>query len=189
MKTKFVPGISQPCSQDWGTMSGDEKRRFCSHCQLHVHNLSAMSAAEQGTVLSQRGSRQCIAYLAEDRTIQSVRVIGCSCSASSALGGLAWRSLPLSFHFAHPAVPRLSIRQRRHRQTTLMPANKQRSFQTAKWCSAASCMSRLFGAASSSSGNDRHSQSRPRQSSAQSFNGTVRLLCTLCQNTCTTNYE
>jgi hypothetical protein len=27
-------------------MAGDSKRRFCDHCQLHVHNLSAMSKRE-----------------------------------------------------------------------------------------------------------------------------------------------
>lgn len=70
MKTKFVPRISQPCSQDWNTMTGDDQRRFCDRCQLHVHNLSAMSAVEQQALLSQRGPRQCIAYLAADRTIQ-----------------------------------------------------------------------------------------------------------------------
>src|ERR671913_319653 len=70
MKTKFVPRIAQPCSQDWSTMTGDDKRRFCDHCQLHVHNLSAMTAPEQQAVLSQRGTRQCIAYAASDHSMR-----------------------------------------------------------------------------------------------------------------------
>jgi hypothetical protein len=70
MKAKFVPRISQPCSQDWNAMAGDERRRFCEQCQLHVHNLSAMSDAEREALISQRGARQCIAYIADDRSIR-----------------------------------------------------------------------------------------------------------------------
>jgi hypothetical protein len=51
-------------------MIGDNKRRFCNHCRLHVHNLSAMSDADQEALLSQRGTKQCIGYLADDRSIR-----------------------------------------------------------------------------------------------------------------------
>jgi hypothetical protein len=51
-------------------MTGDDKRRFCDQCQLHVHNLSAMTATEQQALLSQRGTRQCIAYVATDHSIR-----------------------------------------------------------------------------------------------------------------------
>src|SRR3954447_5134850 len=70
MKARFVPRISQPCSQEWSAMNGDDKRRFCAQCQLHVHNLTAMSATEQHALLSRRGTRQCIAYLASDGAIR-----------------------------------------------------------------------------------------------------------------------
>jgi hypothetical protein len=51
-------------------MTGDDKRRFCEQCQLHVHNLSAMSEIEQQTLLAQRSGRKCIAYVATDHSIQ-----------------------------------------------------------------------------------------------------------------------
>lgn len=72
MNTRFVPRISMPCTQQWSAMSGDDKRRFCAQCQLHVHNLSAMSTTEQEALLSQRteSGRQCIAYIAPDRSIR-----------------------------------------------------------------------------------------------------------------------
>ena len=41
-----VIDIPRPCSQPWDTMKGDERRRFCEACGLHVHNLSAMTAQE-----------------------------------------------------------------------------------------------------------------------------------------------
>ena len=70
MNTKFVPSLSHPCSQDWNDMSGDDKRRFCDRCQLHVHNLSAMSPIEQRTLLSERGVRRCVAYLTTSNSIR-----------------------------------------------------------------------------------------------------------------------
>src|ERR1700677_2077073 len=67
---KLMPSITRPCQQDWHAMSGDDKRRFCEHCQLHVHNLTAMSPREQRDLLSDRGERTCIAYVkGEDVTV------------------------------------------------------------------------------------------------------------------------
>src|SRR5881394_4255743 len=39
--------IGTTCPKRWDDMSGDAKQRFCDHCQLHVHNLSAMSTGER----------------------------------------------------------------------------------------------------------------------------------------------
>jgi hypothetical protein len=41
-------------------MSGNAKQRFCEHCQLHVHNLSAMSSRERARVTGNTGV--CITY-------------------------------------------------------------------------------------------------------------------------------
>jgi len=38
--------LTEPCPVAWGDMRGDEQRRFCAHCNLHVHNLSAMPQDE-----------------------------------------------------------------------------------------------------------------------------------------------
>ena len=35
--------VSSPCSADWDTMIGNQQVRFCEHCNLSVHNLSAMT--------------------------------------------------------------------------------------------------------------------------------------------------
>ena len=64
MKTPYVPLIEKPCSMQWDHLQGDEKCRFCQHCQLHVHNLSAMTKDEQVAVLQAPGERQCITYTA-----------------------------------------------------------------------------------------------------------------------------
>jgi hypothetical protein len=54
--------IAKPCPKNWNEMSGDAKRRFCEHCQLHVHNLSAMSERERGEFVAESGGKACIAY-------------------------------------------------------------------------------------------------------------------------------
>lgn len=41
-------------------MTGDSKRRFCEHCQLHVHNLSEMSAVERTQILG--AENKCVTY-------------------------------------------------------------------------------------------------------------------------------
>ncbi len=43
-------------------MAGDAKRRFCEHCQLHVHNLSGMSSGERAHFIEESQGRTCITY-------------------------------------------------------------------------------------------------------------------------------
>lgn len=62
--------VARPCSQKWDLMKGNDQKRFCEHCQLHVHNLSAMSP-RQIHRLSQKSGRRCVAYFqTEDGGIQ-----------------------------------------------------------------------------------------------------------------------
>ncbi|MCB9679728.1 MAG: hypothetical protein H6737_31770 [Alphaproteobacteria bacterium] len=52
--------IEEPCSADWGAMSGDERRRFCGQCSKHVHHLSAMTEREAEKVLED--AEVCVRY-------------------------------------------------------------------------------------------------------------------------------
>jgi len=45
--------VASPCPMSWERMVGDDKRRYCEHCGLHVHDLSAMSRDEALAVLEQ----------------------------------------------------------------------------------------------------------------------------------------
>lgn len=54
--------IVEPCPKKWADMAGDGKKRFCEHCNLHVHNLSAMKP-RQIQALAQTPGRRCVAYL------------------------------------------------------------------------------------------------------------------------------
>jgi hypothetical protein len=55
--------VASPCPKQWEEMTGDAKRRFCEHCQLHVHNLSAMSERERGRFVEETKGKACIAYV------------------------------------------------------------------------------------------------------------------------------
>src|SRR5438046_9900678 len=43
-------------------MPGDDKRRFCEHCQKFVHNVSAMSRTEREAFANPANMRECIFY-------------------------------------------------------------------------------------------------------------------------------
>ncbi|HEX5050174.1 MAG TPA: hypothetical protein VFZ65_00250 [Planctomycetota bacterium] len=65
MSNELLDGISiaSPCSADWNRMQGDERRRFCASCKLHVHDLSGMTAAEATALLQQAGGgRVCVRF-------------------------------------------------------------------------------------------------------------------------------
>src|SRR5687768_15381993 len=62
--------VASPCPANWEEMEGDEKVRFCSGCQLHVYNLSAMDLEEAAETLLAREGRLCIRfYRRRDGTI------------------------------------------------------------------------------------------------------------------------
>ena len=71
MKHDRFPKIQSPCPKRWSELDGDNERRFCSECQLHVHNLSAMSTRERSDFLRSSG-RKCGAYPKAPET-QTVR--------------------------------------------------------------------------------------------------------------------
>jgi hypothetical protein len=65
MRRSHLP-IHNPCSADWEAMVGDERRRFCGHCQKHVHDLSAMTEGEARALLTERsGSSLCVSYASD----------------------------------------------------------------------------------------------------------------------------
>jgi hypothetical protein len=51
--------IDKPCSQNWQSMRGDDRRRFCAQCQHHVHNLSALTEREIQKLIATTEGRLC----------------------------------------------------------------------------------------------------------------------------------
>lgn len=51
--------LASPCTARWEDMSGDDRTRFCPHCQKHVFNLSAMSQAEAEKLVREKEGSFC----------------------------------------------------------------------------------------------------------------------------------
>lgn len=62
--------IASPCSQDWDSMVGDTRKRFCGECNLNVYNLSGMTKIEAENLLTNAEGRLCVRfYKRSDGTI------------------------------------------------------------------------------------------------------------------------
>lgn len=59
--------VAEPCPMSWDEMSGDGPARFCSHCQKHVHNLSAMREDEAQRLICESAGRLCVAYVPDEQ--------------------------------------------------------------------------------------------------------------------------
>ncbi len=55
--------VKSPCSEDWNKMRGNNQVRFCSHCNLNVNNLSAMTRKEALKLVRKAEGRICVQYI------------------------------------------------------------------------------------------------------------------------------
>jgi len=51
--------VDSPCHARWEDMAGDDRARFCLHCQQHVFNLSAMTQAEVEALVREKEGKFC----------------------------------------------------------------------------------------------------------------------------------
>jgi hypothetical protein len=54
--------VASPCHADWNAMSGDDQKRFCGHCEKHVHNLSAMTRTAAEELVCSNAGHLCVQY-------------------------------------------------------------------------------------------------------------------------------
>lgn len=54
--------INTPCEADWNQMIGNEQVRFCRHCNLSVHDLSAMTRREAMRLVIKSKGNLCARY-------------------------------------------------------------------------------------------------------------------------------
>jgi hypothetical protein len=52
--------IASPCTARWDEMIGDDRARFCTHCQKDVFNLSAMPRDEAESFMKERTAEVCV---------------------------------------------------------------------------------------------------------------------------------
>jgi hypothetical protein len=63
--SRFSHHIPQPCDQDVSKMPGDEKRKFCSVCDKHVYNISALTKPQAEQLMRRPGGPPCVSFLAQ----------------------------------------------------------------------------------------------------------------------------
>lgn len=54
--------VKNPCSEDWDEMKGNDEVRFCSHCNLHVNKLSAMTRQKALKIVRRSKGSICVRY-------------------------------------------------------------------------------------------------------------------------------
>jgi hypothetical protein len=54
--------VASPCSADWNEMYGDDRKRFCGECKLHVYNLSGMTEDEAENLVMSAEGRLCVRF-------------------------------------------------------------------------------------------------------------------------------
>jgi hypothetical protein len=55
--------VWSPCNQDWNTMRGNDKVRFCDHCAKHVHDLSEMTPEAALELVERSEGRLCVRFI------------------------------------------------------------------------------------------------------------------------------
>ncbi|MBL8679879.1 MAG: hypothetical protein JNK05_11970 [Myxococcales bacterium] len=62
--------VASPCTASWADMKGDDRVRFCGHCEKNVFNLSAMSRDEAEALILASGAKICVRmYRRADGTV------------------------------------------------------------------------------------------------------------------------
>lgn len=62
--------IAAPCNVDWDSMTGDERKRLCGQCKLHVYNIEKLTSAEVVSLIQENEGKVCMQiYRRKDGTI------------------------------------------------------------------------------------------------------------------------
>lgn len=61
-KSPVASLVPNPCHEDWGQMSPNERGNFCRVCTTQVHDLGQLTHAEAEALLSERGEHLCVSY-------------------------------------------------------------------------------------------------------------------------------
>jgi len=54
--------ITSPCTENWDAMIGNDRVRFCSHCELSVHDLSQLNRKQMRRLILKSKGRLCVRY-------------------------------------------------------------------------------------------------------------------------------
>jgi hypothetical protein len=119
--------VEQPCHESWDRMAGDERTRFCAHCQRHVHNLSGMREAEVADLICRSAGELCVRFQpAHDGRVMTLEyaprrgrmstrrwlIAGALAALAAGCGNLLWhRRQPPPPMLMGAVAPSMNIRQ------------------------------------------------------------------------------
>lgn len=96
--------IASPCHVDWDEMTGDERARFCMHCEKKVYNISEMSRVDAEAFMRKREGSICIRmYRRHDGTVINdncpvgLRKVRQELKAGSIKAARLWKIVAASF--------------------------------------------------------------------------------------------
>lgn len=96
MRTRLdVIEIDEPCAEPWDRMTGDDRRRFCGTCRMHVYDLSALAREDAERLLAEREGQPLCVQLVR-RADGTVVTADCTPSRLAAARRAARRSLALA---------------------------------------------------------------------------------------------
>jgi len=115
-KKRFIDSIrvSDPCTEDWDEMVGNEKVRLCTHCAREVNDISKLRRKDAKLLLRRSSGRICVRYREDPQTGKKVfldslfQITRRSGIAAGALGA----SIALSnaaYSQGKPSVPAVEI--------------------------------------------------------------------------------
>jgi hypothetical protein len=58
--------IAAPCPKTWSELAGDDKKRFCSKCEKHVHNGEAMTHSEVVRIVHEGQGKVCMRLVTDE---------------------------------------------------------------------------------------------------------------------------
>jgi hypothetical protein len=59
--------VARPCTADWESMKAEGPRRFCTHCNEYVHDLSALTRQEAENLLCASAGRLCARFARDEQ--------------------------------------------------------------------------------------------------------------------------
>lgn len=128
--------IAEPCSKSWDELTGDDARRYCSKCELHVIHGSALTRDEAIRLVQGSSERVCMSFeVGENGALRFrpepraavtplVRNSLWRASASAAVLAACARTDPSALEIGLPNVPETAIviEQRLELEPTVLDA-------------------------------------------------------------------
>src|SRR5262245_40417331 len=99
--------IASPCNMNWDSMIGNDRVRFCNHCQLSVHNVDLASRKQIRRLIARSEGRLCVSYMQPVPRVPASPVLHKIGRRTSALAAGAF-SATLGISTAMAATPNLT---------------------------------------------------------------------------------